>query len=494
MMDVEQKDGSEQNHSVADFNRLVSQYWEKPDAERHMIGARAEIDGILASMTDPDREAFLWESIRTQIIDGSRRAVEILASPHVSGVFKRISSLTAEQLAALPYNETQTLNWFDDRDKLRDGLVTVSLDLFDPRSSQQSSRSFDAYPYNNLQLLDNPDMSHLCANLGHDVNAIPAFSNFAMNLAVYAESNEAKRRQRDQIEPGNIGMGVRIFSGLHRGASWMFEAYANMAEGNFPEGNANLTEVLQTVADEAAARAFGNNRARALNYQNVTYRNPYLDDPKKTPISEFTIDIHIAPDLTIPGNESGLHLLFYQFVKNTVVMFQDENTRVDKPAVAITAARCTANGEPCIAVRMSDNGPGLDFAAILRSKQKLLQEDFDHLTDAEKKIAGDWTSLDLRLFDIVNFIFERRVSGSARAGMPHSGIGMTLAKGLVESHGGTIWGTNIAADIGAKFLILLDPSGNGSLRNAVPELYRTDTVPAQLLTDIDRQLTNTEKR
>ena len=41
---------------------------------------------------------------------------------------------------------------------------------------------------------------------------------------------------------------------------------------------------------------------------------------------------------------------------------------------------------------------------------------------------------------------------------------------------------------GARFLVLLDPSTDGSLKKNIPELFDVDKVPVEVLEEIERQL------
>ena len=80
------------------------------------------------------------------------------------------------------------------------------------------------------------------------------------------------------------------------------------------------------------------------------------------------------------------------------------------------------------------------------------------------------------------------MSGDDRTDPTHSGLGMAMAKEIVDAHGGAIWVTNKSGEKGVKFLMLFDPSGEGKLREELPDLFQTDTIPVELLEGIDKQL------
>jgi len=195
----------------------------------------------------------------------------------------------------------------------------------------------------------------------------------------------------------------------------------------------------------------------------------------------------IDEGMKLSGNEAALHLLLYQLVKNSVKILQIPINRVKNGEIEITAKTCRVEDQKLIAFRICDNGPGIDITEILRAKQKLLQKSGQELTSREQMIIGDWACLDLRIREVIDFIFERRVSGAERLGS-HSGIGLALAKEIVDAHGGCIWATNLAGKKGVKFLVIIDPSGEGNLRRNLSDLFDINKVPTPILNEIDKQL------
>lgn len=441
------------------------------DEQRTIYTEQAE--QLLGCFSPEERKSFLWDCVRQVIIDVSSDLVTQLELKETKAFF---------QMETLPPGEKIDIDYW--AALIRSAIkkycpVAIETSPWDPRPAQfYTEQSF----FKELDSAERPDLIRVCANLGHDLMHIPSLSPYVYGL--YDESSKNKLED-PQFGP-KYQQAKDNMPELWQATRNMFRAFGLMAEGKFPqESGVSITDILEGISVEAATRAniyFSEIRFRKKNYLST--------DPTVFIKGSVAINTHIAPDLKIKGNEPMLDLLFYQLTKNAIVLFKEKG--IKDGILQIDADEVEVNGQKMIAIRVADNGVGIDLDGILRAKQKLLGKQDRKLTPREKQIAGSWASLDLRVIDIVNYIFERRVSGAERKSQ-HSGIGLALVKEIIDACGGVIWATNnsgaekFMGGRGAKFLIILDPT-DGSLKTNLPVLFEVDKAPAQLLEEIENQL------
>lgn len=438
--------------------------------QEQMNFLKEEIKKFLSGYPENKREEILWESLR-------RRALAF-----ISGALTILTSKDTQELYLAGPKKPSLQEYFKRILETPDAFVCLVLRIkhLDTLFSSLHSLEFpnepltSVFPYQQLTGEGNPLLACVFGNIGHDMIKIPAF--YFSNLFEGLKRRIKEKRNEDVIKEKEFF--YQILPLIYQGTVWNFEAFKQMLENQFPLGRANLTEVLKVVAAEGAVRS------RIDDFPLIF--NELVLRGTREKVMEITTNIEEGLNLT--GNESGLRLLFYQMVKNSVELLKKGTKDTSPSKLTIDAKNCFINNDlRVLAVRIQDNGPGIDIASVLRAKQKLLKESGQALSDSERRIIGDWTALDLRIIDVINFIFERRVSGAERKGI-HGGIGLAMAKEIIDKHGGCIWATNLSGQPGAKFLVLLDPSADGSLRRNAPELFQTEIIPTEILESIDRQL------
>jgi hypothetical protein len=422
----------------------------------------------LEQYSPEEKKQILWESLRRRAILMVDNALGVLGSEEV----KRWYLASSEKKSPEEYFVTIHEN--------SRAFIEISHKIlrYDPLFTGIGTPlrgKVATFPYDCLEMTENIPLSTILVNIGHDLTHLPGFTHPIYELVNRLKRLEAQGKEENQKEEKKFY--YQVLPLLYQGLVWDFEVFKQALEGRFPqEERVDLENILKTESAEAAVRA------RAYGSPVYLDRLVLTDGEGK----KIKVETNIEKGLNLPGNETALHLLFYQMVKNATVLLE-ESESVSEGVLEIAAKNLSINGQELVAVRIQDNGQGIDIASILKAKQRLLKESGQSLTPLEQRIVGDWTALDLRIIDVVNFIFERRVSGEERTGL-HGGIGLTMAKEIIDKHGGCVWVTNLSGQPGAKFLVLLDPSSDGSLRRNLPALFQTETIPAKILEEIDRGL------
>jgi hypothetical protein len=469
------------NHLSTELYNHAMNYIDNPQREADL---KAQIQSILESI--PDQKSFLWNSMRLQICDASQKVLSVLESEPVTEFYgvgqpdRTISEFRA-MLDKSNFRPTGLIHF------VQYMFGPVLIDVYDPDPHGSYNGVFSNYPYTGLPMADNLDITRVCANLGHDIHKLPGFNYLVHGIRNYVNTIDTKQNHLERLKFINS-----LLPELHTGLVSMFQYYSDLGRNSFEiHDSINLSQICRCFISEAASRAWNDNLL-TLKYDDHIY---HPAESTKSPQTVFSLVTHIDENLTIPGNPEAIHALGYQLAKNTVqILKESRNPLIENPEIAFTAGSINLNGHPIIALRLTDNGPGFDLTAILKAKQKLIDPADPKLTDIERLAAGDWTQLDLRVVDVINFIFNIRVSGSDRGDEPHSGLGLSMVKDILDRHGATIWVTNSIKNGGAKFLILFDASADGSLRNSMPELFNTDSIPADLLRMIDSNLDDKFKK
>lgn len=461
---------------IREFNHLMVDYWSNWKKEKPEL--RAKIDEAIAEQGDERaQKEFLWETVRQRIIDGSTEVLRQLEGPAIKDFYW----VGREEISVEDYQKEVRENpkkykvVFEQIHAAQQVFLGIALDTQDEPFY---------FPYKGLDKSENPDLANVCANLGHDLHKFAGLHPYVYALPNMCEEDDPVFDAQKEVITPQLPF-------LYPGVVWLFESFKLMAEKRFPQRKLDFSRLCQTVFSEGVVRAF-NPYYQEFCLQGKSLRSKLWEEKTQRELlpefpSSFSVEAKIQPGMKLAGNEAGLHLVLYQLVKNSAAIQQVPINEVEKAEIKIAAGKCQINDQEMIAFRVSDNGPGIDIAGILRAKQKLLLESGRPLSASEQAVASDWACLDLRIKEVIDFIFERRVSGAERRGS-HSGIGLALAKEIIDLHGGCIWATNLPGRKGAKFLVILDPSGEGKLRQGLPELFDIQKTPANILGEIDRQL------
>jgi len=424
---------------------------------------KKQIEATLEPFSEEEKKAILWESLRQRALSFLNNAQAVLAEQPVRGLFLNPQGITSSPPDAF----TEIIRRIIDFDPIFSGIAPI---LKGPVAT---------FPYDRIQMEENPRMAMVLASIGHDITHIPAFLP-----CVYTLPEKIQQRELTENEKNSF---YELLPYLYQGAVWDFEAFRQQLEGIFPFAEVNLENILKVVAAEGVVRARVYGGAISLN-------ELAINTPERKGGKNFKIKAKIGEKLTLTGNEAALHLLLYQIIKNSVDLLQEtESVKEGKIIVYAGKVSIVVNGQKqeIVAVMIEDNGPGIDITSVLRAKQKLLQQAQEagtELTPEQQQVADDWTCLNLRIIDVINFIFEERVSGSKERGGLHGGIGLAMAKEIINKHNGCVWVTNPAGKQGAKFLLLFPPSVNGSLRQNLPQLFQIETIPVKILENIENQL------
>lgn len=461
---------------IREFNHLVVDYWSNWKKEKPEL--RAKIEGVVAEQGDERaQKEFLWETIRQRIIDGSEEVLLQLTDPAVKDFY----CVGEEEISVEDYQKRVREN--PKKYKVVFEQIHAAQQVFSGIALDTQDNPF-YFPYKGLDKSENPDLANVCANLGHDLHKFAGLHPYVYELPHMCEEDDPVFDAQKEVIVPQLPF-------LYPGVVWLFEGFKLMAEKRFPQRKLDFSRLCQTVFSEGVVRAF-NPYYQDFCLQGKSFYSELREQIEQSEIlpefpSSFSVEAKIQPGMELTGNEAGLHLVLYQLVKNSAAIQQVPINEIEKAEIKIAAGNCRVFGQELVAFRVSDSGPGIDIAGILRAKQKLLLESGRPLSVSEQAIVGDWACLDLRIREVIDFIFERRVSGAERRGS-HSGIGLALAKEIIDLHGGCIWATNLPGRKGAKFLVILDPSGEGKLRQGLPELFDIQKTPANILGEIDRQL------
>lgn len=184
------------------------------------------------------------------------------------------------------------------------------------------------------------------------------------------------------------------------------------------------------------------------------------------------IDIHCdIPDQTSRIDDAcfeELFLFLYELGKNAGLLL-DKKLRGanDREHVRYEMRSITFEGNEYIAIRVSDSAGGFDLRSLFRGKRRVLQGSAEE-GDAEAQRAllefDKWRYREMTVGEVLNLIFERRVSGqeanAAQGGstIHTSGLGLDMAKRILENHNGRVFVTDssvVQENGGAVFLILI---------------------------------------
>jgi hypothetical protein len=426
-------------------------------------------------------QQILEESLRKTMVTKFNQALEELNTPEFAQIARLYETVDYRTYQDLVSAQPDTFYYTDYVIKVDDIIKNVASDGY-----VGGKVKFSYYPFTKFECNEGDDLGEIATNIGHDIHNIPINDYLVLRSALYL-----KTFPNDQIARECGKLVYRTFPSLYKGAILTFEAYRDMARDIYPMTDINLTEILEIVRDETLERIFlhcvnGQEQVKSL----VCADEEYVNQNDEA-VGTCRLNAELDDNLIIRGNAGAFKHMLYQFVKNTISYLRTgENAKKDGYLEIIGKKIRLSDSDPeLIAIRITDNGPGLDFAKILREKQRLL-ETKKTLSSWERKIYGCWTSLNLTLFDISKMIFERRVSGRDRNGR-HSGIGLAMAMNIIDMHGASIWATNASADDGAKFLLLLDPTENGILKAKYPKLFNATgfySVPGAMLQQIDRKI------
>lgn len=492
--------------AVRDFNKNLFQRYDKNTTSEEEERLRGVADSFLASLGEK-REQFLLDSYQAIMIEGLDRSLQVLKSEKARDFFQRLGQETPEELIRQAKEDPATFksrinSWFETVHQVAQLCAPFAgqpFDYNDPDDCKRTNAKLGGC-YASLRVPADSKLGTISTNLGHDIHNLPFFTPaLSADLEYIVEELSKGSQEDEEIFKQQLKLIARCCPTLYQGGISMFEAFKAMAEDCYPQAPTDLSQILATIEGETATRIFfhaqsavpGQPRASRLDYNGEHYDYELAD---KRCHQEFSLETHIEPALILTGHAPSLHLLFYQLVKNSVGVLK-ENKDLQERKIVMAAKKIeieTPQGEkqPLIAFELTDTGPGLDLTKILRAKQRLLQKKKGALSEKEKQITDQWAMLDLTLVEVVNFIFERRISGKERE-TAASGIGLSLAKQIIDLHGGCIWATNRVAQDGVKFLIIFDPTEDGSLRRNLPELFRQGPdgkVPAELLNSIDEKL------
>jgi len=262
-----------------------------------------------------------------------------------------------------------------------------------------------------------------------------------------------------------------------------FQYYKQAANDYFPHENFNLSRVLSLTEAEALIRVFCHRSENESPRKNLTWNGiPYSVNEYDKPGS-VAVNTRIAEDIPIKGNVAGLHMLFYQIVKNAaahITRMPTSDSQINTIEIAADIVRIGEN--PLTAVMISDDGPGFDLAELLRRKQQLAQNQ----TNCPAYLQTAWGGLSLSVHDVMQFSAERYISASERN--LGRGIGLHMASEITNGHNGFMWITN-RVDAGTTFLFLFDPTGKA--HTDMPALFptgRTHDIPFEVLAEIEASL------
>jgi hypothetical protein len=440
-----------------------------------------QIENAFTFFSPEETQQILKENLKKAMVKRFNQALNLLKSPQLTSIFQHIQSINYQEYLDIIRENPEEFRYSGKIIQMDKFITTVASDGY-----VNGLVKFSYYPFKKYICPEGEDLGEIVTNIGHDIHNIPL-----IDYPVLSSISFLHQFPDYQIAQESSRLLHRIYPSLYQGCILTFEAYRDMARNYYPMTNINLGEILKIVRDEALERIFlhcvkGQEQVRSLVCANDEYINQNDDA-----MGSCKLNVEFDDGLDIRGNAGAFKLMLYQFMKNTISYLRTGENAKKEGLIDIKARKIhlTKNSPEVIAIRIIDNGPGLDFSKILREKQKILNKKTS-LTDPEKTIAGDWTCLNLTLFDITKMIFERRVSGHDRIGK-HSGIGLSIAMNIIDMHGASIWATNISAGDGAKFIILIDPSENGDFKKSYPQLFHlndTNIVPGELLRQIDEKL------
>lgn len=349
-------------------------------------------------------------------------------------------------------------------------------------SPLEGDERLEAYPYNRVPL-KNPEMEMLIQMGSHDLISLPAFNFGLLQLLDYFRKeikNSGGQQARELLS--------EILLSAYKGAVLNFEAFKAIADRDYPQEELNLAEILTITKNEAVIRFL----ELGADQLEINGRSFIL---RENGTKSIKLNIQSDPELRFKGNQAALRLVLYQLLVNTSRFLLN---RRGGGEIAVDAKNCLVNkGEsqvPIIAVRFRDNGPGIDFAEVLRRKQKeVSRKPAKEISPDEKKYQDQWLCLDLRLIEVLDQIFAARIGYSDYPGF-QAGMGLGLAKQIIDLHGGAIWVTNRLGKGGVEFLLLFDPTADGRLKRDAPELFQNKLIPAEILNALDQQLDDRGKK
>lgn len=130
--------------------------------------------------------------------------------------------------------------------------------------------------------------------------------------------------------------------------------------------------------------------------------------------SGVAVDMQIEPHLEVPCDSDRIVQVMVNLVRNAVDVLLE--TRAESPWVGVTGSRIEREGSRWVSITVSDNGPGIDPEMLPK-------------------------------------LFEPFVS--TRLDAQGTGLGLAVAEGIVDEHGGVILAGNRQGASGARFEVLL---------------------------------------